>query len=343
MDVLISGASVAGPVTAYWLRRQRLPGHRRRAGSRAAQDRRPRSRPVRARHWRSRADGCARPRSRSRAPAPSGVSVLREGARRPSTIDLRKLMARCPTVTSRSCATTSARSFTTPPATTSSTSSATPITCICEAGEVTFAHGGAAEVRPRDRRRRPALRRARARLRPGVPHTPGSARYLAVLSTPTIWVSTAGYEGSPGVEPARAACTARPRMPDARAIFLFRTPAEPSYDRHDGAGSGGCCASSSATRGEIPRLLDETDRASAFYFDSITQLRLEPGRGGGWRSSATPGTARARRSGAAPASPSSARTRWRASSPRRAATPPARTPPTRPPWGSTCGAAGRSR
>jgi 2-polyprenyl-6-methoxyphenol hydroxylase-like FAD-dependent oxidoreductase len=26
---------------------------------------------------------------------------------------------------------------------------------------------------------------------------------------------------------------------------------------------------------EVPRLLDETDRASAFYFDSITQLRLE--------------------------------------------------------------------
>jgi 2-polyprenyl-6-methoxyphenol hydroxylase-like FAD-dependent oxidoreductase len=65
-------------------------------------------------------------------------------------------------------------------------------------------------------------------------------------------------------------------MADARALFLFRTPAELSYDRHDSEVHLRLLRERFGDLGwEVPRLLDEADRASAFYFDSVTQLRLE--------------------------------------------------------------------
>ena len=48
------------------------------------------------------------------------------------------------------------------------------------------------------------------------------------------------------------------------------------YDHHDLAAQRRLLRAAFADLdGDVPRLLDEADRAEAFYFDSITQLRLD--------------------------------------------------------------------
>jgi 2-polyprenyl-6-methoxyphenol hydroxylase-like FAD-dependent oxidoreductase len=105
MRVLISGASVAGPVLAYWLTRhgfsvtvvERAPALRRTGGHavdlfRPAMDI-------------SEAMGVL-PHVEERATGVRRLTLHREGARRPVRVDLSKISALPPTGTSRSCATT---------------------------------------------------------------------------------------------------------------------------------------------------------------------------------------------------------------------------------------------
>ncbi|TCC50200.1 FAD-dependent oxidoreductase [Kribbella capetownensis] len=67
-----------------------------------------------------------------------------------------------------------------------------------------------------------------------------------------------------------------PHLGDARALFLFRSEGELEYHHRDvrrqkdllrGAFAG--------MHPEVDRWLDELDRTAAFYFDSITQLRMD--------------------------------------------------------------------
>lgn len=63
---------------------------------------------------------------------------------------------------------------------------------------------------------------------------------------------------------------------DGRAIFLFRTPQELSYQYRDAARQKQLLREQFADMAwEVPRLLAELDHTPAFYFDSITQLRLD--------------------------------------------------------------------
>ncbi|TDD42637.1 FAD-dependent oxidoreductase [Nonomuraea terrae] len=65
-------------------------------------------------------------------------------------------------------------------------------------------------------------------------------------------------------------------MDDARALFLFKTPAELDYHHRDIPRQKEILREQFAHLGwEVPRLLDEAERSPAFYFDSITQLRLD--------------------------------------------------------------------
>src|SRR6188768_1112865 len=92
MDVLISGASIAGPVTAYWLRRsgfrvtvvERAPALRK-TGGHAVDLFAPAMDIVERMGLADQVE--------ARSTGTERMVVLREGARRPSTIDLRKLMA----------------------------------------------------------------------------------------------------------------------------------------------------------------------------------------------------------------------------------------------------------
>ncbi|WP_224366717.1 FAD-dependent monooxygenase [Hyalangium versicolor] len=65
-------------------------------------------------------------------------------------------------------------------------------------------------------------------------------------------------------------------MDDARALFMFRTPRELDIHYRDVARQKGVLREAFAGLGwEVPRLLEELDRTPAFYFDSITQLRMD--------------------------------------------------------------------
>ncbi|MDD7939087.1 FAD-dependent monooxygenase [Actinomycetospora lutea] len=64
--------------------------------------------------------------------------------------------------------------------------------------------------------------------------------------------------------------------PDARAFFLFRPPAELDVGHHDLARQKQLLHETFGDLGDpVPGLLDEVDRSSAFYFDAITQLVLD--------------------------------------------------------------------
>jgi 2-polyprenyl-6-methoxyphenol hydroxylase-like FAD-dependent oxidoreductase len=62
---------------------------------------------------------------------------------------------------------------------------------------------------------------------------------------------------------------------DARAVFLFRRSVEFSYDYHDQREQKDLVWQVFAGEGwEVPRLLEEMDRSTDFYLDSISQIRM---------------------------------------------------------------------
>jgi 2-polyprenyl-6-methoxyphenol hydroxylase-like FAD-dependent oxidoreductase len=99
--------------------------------------------------------------------------------------------------------------------------------------------------------------------------------YLAVLSVPN-------YLGLDGVMETTAhvgrivGVYSAAHMPDARAVFLFRTAEPLNYHNRDVAAQKLLLRDHFADMGwEVPRLLAELGQTPAFYFDSITQLRLD--------------------------------------------------------------------
>ena len=274
MDVLISGASVAGPVTAYWLRRsgfrvtvvERAPALRKTGGH--AVDLFAPALDIVERmglidHVEALRTGTER------------MVVLREGARRPSTIDLRKLMAGFSRRHVEIMRDDLSEVFYDATRDDVEYVFGDHVTAIGDDGEVRFANG---------RPRRFDLVIGADGLHSGVrglvfgpesAYTRWIGGYIAVASIPNYLDLRNEMRGFAGVNRLGGLYSAQ-HMTDARAMFLFRTPAELSYDRHDGDAQRRLLREQFGDLGwEIPRLLDETDRASAFYFDSITQLRLE--------------------------------------------------------------------
>jgi 2-polyprenyl-6-methoxyphenol hydroxylase-like FAD-dependent oxidoreductase len=274
VDVLISGASVAGPVTAYWLRRsgfrvtvvERAPALRKTGGH--AVDLFAPALDIVDRmglidHVEALRTGTER------------MVVLREGARRPSTIDLRKLMAGFSRRHVEIMRDDLSEVFYNATRDDVEYVFGDHVTGIGDDGEVTFANG---------RPRRFDLVIGADGLHSGVrglvfgpesAYTRWIGGYIAVASIPNYLDLRNEMRGFAGVNRLGGLYSAQ-HMTDARAMFLFRTPAELSYDRHDGDAQRRLLREQFGDLGwEIPRLLDETDRASAFYFDSITQLRLE--------------------------------------------------------------------
>ena len=65
-------------------------------------------------------------------------------------------------------------------------------------------------------------------------------------------------------------------LDDARAVFLFRTPEPLQYHHRDAPRQKQLLREHFADMGwQVPRLLAALDDTGAFYFDSITQLRLD--------------------------------------------------------------------
>jgi 2-polyprenyl-6-methoxyphenol hydroxylase-like FAD-dependent oxidoreductase len=202
------------------------------------------------------------------------MTVLREGARRPTTIDLRRLMGG---ISRRHVeimrddlgeivydATRDDVDYV----------FGDEITALDDDGRVTFAHGVP---------RRFDLVLGADGLHSGVRalvfgpeamYAKWIGAYIAVATIPDYLGLRDDMVGLTGPNRIVAVYSAR-HMTDARAVFLFRPPAELQYDRHDVDGERRLLRAEFGDLGwEVPRLLDETDRATAFYFDSVTQLRM---------------------------------------------------------------------
>ncbi|MEU8204098.1 FAD-dependent monooxygenase [Streptosporangium sp. NPDC049046] len=100
--------------------------------------------------------------------------------------------------------------------------------------------------------------------------------YLAVMSIPNYLGLRDRMDGITGVN-RMVGVYGGAHMDDARAVFLFRPAAELDYHHRDVDRQKELLRRHFAGLGwEVPRLLgEELDRASTFYFDSITQLRMD--------------------------------------------------------------------
>ncbi|MEV6769657.1 FAD-dependent monooxygenase [Nocardia sp. NPDC051030] len=99
--------------------------------------------------------------------------------------------------------------------------------------------------------------------------------YLAVMSLPSDYGRDGELHIHVGVGRTAGIYTAR-HLDEARALFLFRSPCELEYGRDDVPGQKELLRT--AFRGldaDVDRWLDELERTPAFYFDSITQLRMD--------------------------------------------------------------------
>jgi 2-polyprenyl-6-methoxyphenol hydroxylase-like FAD-dependent oxidoreductase len=98
--------------------------------------------------------------------------------------------------------------------------------------------------------------------------------YLAVQSVPKTFAREGLMAIHLGAGRLVGIYTAQP-LDDARSLFMFRSKEELPYHRRDVAGQKGLLRSAfSGMHPEVDGWLDELDRTPAFYFDSITQLQL---------------------------------------------------------------------
>ncbi|GIH25894.1 FAD-dependent oxidoreductase [Acrocarpospora phusangensis] len=98
--------------------------------------------------------------------------------------------------------------------------------------------------------------------------------YLAVMSMPNYLGLRGRVEGVVGVN-RMAAVYGDTRMDDARGLFMFRPERELDYHHRDAARQKDLLREHLDGLGwEVPRLMEMLDTAPTFYFDSVTQLRM---------------------------------------------------------------------
>ncbi len=273
MRVLISGASIAGPVLAYWLARrgieatvvERAPNLRK-TGGHAVDLFRP---AMNISEQMGVID-----RIEAHATGTKRMIVNREGGGRPSVVDYDKLMS---TISDRhveimrddlsqiyfdACRDNVEYIF------------GDEITAISPDGDVTFANGAPRKfdvVVGAD-----GLHSGVRELTfgPDAGHTRFLDRHLAVLSVPKAIAREGDMNSYIGVDRMAAIYTAD-HLDDARVVFLFRAPTPLEIGHRDTAGQKALLESMFRSMApDVDRWLDEIDAGGAFYFDSITQLTL---------------------------------------------------------------------
>ena len=99
--------------------------------------------------------------------------------------------------------------------------------------------------------------------------------YLAVESVPKTLAGDGEMNSHIGAGRLAAIYTARP-LEDARALFMFRSKEELQYHYRDAVRQKELLrAAFVGMHAAVDRWLDELDRTPTFYFDSITQLQLD--------------------------------------------------------------------
>jgi 2-polyprenyl-6-methoxyphenol hydroxylase-like FAD-dependent oxidoreductase len=274
VDVLISGASIAGPTLAYWLHRygfrvtvvERAPALRK-AGGHAVDLFAPALDIVERMGLVDRVQ--------DRHTGTERISVWREGARRPAVIDVGRLMGAISRRHVEIMRDDLGEILYSATADDVEYVFGDSVASISADGEVTFERGasrrfdlviGADGLHSR-------VRQLAFGPESGLTHWLGA--YLAVASIPNYRELRDTMEVVVGVGRLAGMYSAR-HMADARALFMFRPSAELHHDHHDvGAQRRLLRTAFADVGGEVPRLLDEADRSDAFYFDSVTQLRLD--------------------------------------------------------------------
>ncbi|MEV4246727.1 FAD-dependent monooxygenase [Streptosporangium canum] len=274
MRILISGASVAGPVLAYWLTRhgfsvtvvERAPTLRRTGGHavdlfRPAMDI-------------SEKMGVL-PRVEERATGTNRMTLCREGARRPVRVDLSKIFSATSDRHVEIMRDDLSEIYYDATCDDVEYVFGDSITAISPDGEVRFENAaprrfdlvvGADGLHSNVRR---LVFGDKSRFSAFI------GAYLGVLTLP----NTSGLDGEllihVGVGRTAGMYGAR-HLGDARALFLFRSERELDYHHRDAPRQKELLRGAfDGLHADVDRWLDELDRTPAFYFDSIAQLRMD--------------------------------------------------------------------
>ncbi len=272
--ILVSGASIAGPVLAYWLSRygyavtvvERAPVLRK-TGGHAVDLFRP-AMEISERMG-------VLPRVEALATGTKHLVVTREGTTREVGIDLTKVFSAVSDRHVEIMRDDLSEIYHDAARDDVEYVFGDRITEISPAGSVTFAHGAP---------RRFDLVIGADGLHSGVRrlvfgdearHTHLAGAYLAVLSVPKELGRDGQMRMHLGVDREAAVYGAR-HLIDARAVFLFRSRQETEHDHRDVPRQKELLRIAFAgMHPDVDRWLDELERTAAFYFDSITQLRLD--------------------------------------------------------------------
>ncbi|MBZ4557562.1 FAD-dependent oxidoreductase [Mycobacterium avium subsp. hominissuis] len=274
MRILISGASIAGPVLAYWLTRygfevtvvERAPTLRK-TGGHAVDLFRP-AMEISAKMG-------VLPRIEDLATGTTRLTLYREGRPQPSRIDLTKIYAASSDRHVEIMRDDLSEVYYHAARDDVEYLFGDSITAIEPDGTVTFEHCaprtfdvivGADGLHSNVRRLTFGDEAGLTRFLGG---------YLSVVSAPKTLVGPGEMVGHVGVGRFAGIYTAD-HLDDARAVFLFRSAAELAYDHRDTARQKELLREAFAgMHDEVDGWLAETERTPTFYFDSITQLRTD--------------------------------------------------------------------
>src|SRR5437763_12830139 len=274
MRILVSGASIAGPVLAYWLTRhgfdvtvvERAP-QLRKTGGHAVDLFRPAMEITEKMG--------VLPQVEARETGTTRMTLYREGARRPTSIDLTKLYRAASDRHVEVMRDDLSEIYFDAGRDDVEYIFGDSITAIPPDGEVTFEHGaprrfdvvvGADGLHSN-------VRRLTFGEEAGLTRFIGA--YLGVVSVPNVLKLDGEFVGHLG--PGRTAGVYGARhLDDARAVFLFHSEHELDYHYRDVPRQKTLLRNAFAgMHAQVDGWLVELDRTPSFYFDSITQLRLE--------------------------------------------------------------------